>query len=707
MVRMRTKKIICTALVCGMCSGIMPINAYAANNEGVINGSNVNIRAEASTETKSLGKLQKGDVVEILESKNDWYKIKTKSGVTGYVAGWLINVNQSSTATISEDVVNIRSGAGTHFDRIAQCKKGDKVTIIATEGDWYQVKLGDGKIGYVANWLVTVNQTGSVNTATTPTPTPTPTPETPVVTPTPPVVAPAPPVVTPKPVSYQVVVTGDNVNLRKGPGINYDALASVDSGREFTVTGEVDDWQRVTYNGQEAWIANWLTSKKIPTTPLEKKEVILPLQDNKELMLTQAEPGIVYLGFKNIAEKDYKITTNGQTVQVKIESGNFVPKIHAIDNWGISTIDVSGQLVTIRFNGAIEVADKYQKDTNALSLTVKVAGSISQPSGKPPEKLPEKLPENNSAASYSGNVVMVKSMTPTEKTTALTLNIGAQSNYTVKESSATKLVVMISDASIGGGDTKFVAQQSAIGPISAVMAENVGNQVALTISLTNGSYCHLYRLDNTLYINGTAKNTANSQGLNGKTIVLDPGHGAIQSGGWTDPGAIGAVLGISDRDVGMAIAVKLKGLLEAQGAKVVMTHTGRTTLNLAGRAQVANDLKADAFISIHGNSNTKSSINGIEVYYYAPDSLPNIAAQRYVRNDLANKVKDGMVAASGRSGRALTSNLGVLRENIVPSILVEAGYLSNKEEEALLAQPAYLDKLATGICNGLVNYFNQ
>jgi N-acetylmuramoyl-L-alanine amidase len=151
-----------------------------------------------------------------------------------------------------------------------------------------------------------------------------------------------------------------------------------------------------------------------------------------------------------------------------------------------------------------------------------------------------------------------------------------------------------------------------------------------------------------------------------------------------------------EKDVNLSIASKLKTLLEQAGAKVVMTHTGSTDLTLAGRAEVANALKADIFVSIHANS-SDGGYSGHSTYYYAPSGHEILGAQRYSRQKLASLVQRELVKAGGRKDIGiLEANFAVLRETKVPSILVETGYLSDAEEERLLGNDGYRQQLAAG-----------
>ncbi|MDD2498554.1 MAG: N-acetylmuramoyl-L-alanine amidase [Desulfitobacteriaceae bacterium] len=188
--------------------------------------------------------------------------------------------------------------------------------------------------------------------------------------------------------------------------------------------------------------------------------------------------------------------------------------------------------------------------------------------------------------------------------------------------------------------------------------------------------------------------------INDKLIVIDPGHASIQPGGWSDPGAVGPN-NVYEKDVVLDIAYKVKQKLEAKGADVLLTRTGDTSLTLAGRAEVANKNNADAFVSIHTNANVSRSINGTSTYYYG-----GVPGQSETRKKLASAVQKELVnAIQRRDIGVLTANFAVLRFTQVPSILVETAFISNYEEEKLLADAGFRAKIAEGIANGIERYF--
>jgi N-acetylmuramoyl-L-alanine amidase len=186
----------------------------------------------------------------------------------------------------------------------------------------------------------------------------------------------------------------------------------------------------------------------------------------------------------------------------------------------------------------------------------------------------------------------------------------------------------------------------------------------------------------------------------GKTIVLDPGHASIQPGGWADPGAVGPS-NLYEKDVVLDIAQKVRSLLQAKGANVLMTRTGNTTLTLGGRADVANKNGADIFVSIHTNANTSRAINGTSTYFYG-----GVSGQYEARQKLAKSIQQELVkSAQRRNIGVLQASFAVLRYTKVPSVLVETAFISNYEEEKLLADPEFRQKLAQGIAQGIENYF--
>jgi len=190
-------------------------------------------------------------------------------------------------------------------------------------------------------------------------------------------------------------------------------------------------------------------------------------------------------------------------------------------------------------------------------------------------------------------------------------------------------------------------------------------------------------------------------GLKGKVIAIDPGHGG------TDVGAIGPD-NIQEKTITLAVSLKVKALLEQAGAKVVMTRTDDrdvfapndgATEELGARVDVGNKNNADVFVDIHVNSFANPQVSGTGTYYYRKTIYDKLLAQ---------SIQSGAVRAGGLNNRGIyPANFYVLKHTLMPSMLIELGFLSNQEEETLLNTPQLQQKLAQGIVSGLDNFFLQ
>ena len=191
-------------------------------------------------------------------------------------------------------------------------------------------------------------------------------------------------------------------------------------------------------------------------------------------------------------------------------------------------------------------------------------------------------------------------------------------------------------------------------------------------------------------------------GLKDKLIFLDPGHGG------SDPGAIGPAK-TREKDVTLAVARKVKALLEKAGAKVVLTReTDKDVFavnasgadELGARAATANrSAKSAVFISIHADSFSDRNVGGSSAFYFAKSNYDQMLAQNLQRS---------VAAAGGLQDRGTQSaNFFVLKRTRIPAALLELGFISNPAEEKFLTTPSVQDKFAQGIVGGLYNFFAQ
>ncbi|HMM05428.1 MAG TPA: N-acetylmuramoyl-L-alanine amidase [Clostridiales bacterium] len=198
--------------------------------------------------------------------------------------------------------------------------------------------------------------------------------------------------------------------------------------------------------------------------------------------------------------------------------------------------------------------------------------------------------------------------------------------------------------------------------------------------------------------------------LAGKVVAIDPGHGCYKTddANTMDDGNVGPS-GLLEKDVNLAVSLYLKAYLQASGATVVMTRSKDVgVMTLASRAATANDANADIFISVHCNASiTDSKKNGVITYYFGGNAATPVSATLLAkRKALAADVQNALVAENGSANLGTGSDgFTVLVKSTMPSVLVEIGYITNPEEEALLATAAYQQLCGKGIYKGVLKYF--
>ncbi|YAI83000.1 MAG: N-acetylmuramoyl-L-alanine amidase [cyanobacterium endosymbiont of Rhopalodia sterrenbergii] len=173
-------------------------------------------------------------------------------------------------------------------------------------------------------------------------------------------------------------------------------------------------------------------------------------------------------------------------------------------------------------------------------------------------------------------------------------------------------------------------------------------------------------------------------------VIIDPGHGG------KDPGAVG-LRGLQEKNVILPISLDVSRLLQEQGVQVKLTRNADYFVSLRGRADLANRVGADIFVSIHANAvgGNRSHINGMEVFYYGHQDLSEAIHRSIVRSI---NVDDRGV----KKGRFY-----VLRKSGMPASLVEVGFVTGTEDNRKLSDPAYRLKMAQAIAQGILDYIQQ
>lgn len=224
-------------------------------------------------------------------------------------------------------------------------------------------------------------------------------------------------------------------------------------------------------------------------------------------------------------------------------------------------------------------------------------------------------------------------------------------------------------------------------------------------------------------------------------IVIDAGHGG------EDPGALGSKA--KEKDITLEMALKVGKLIQDNCPDVTVYYTRKTDvfIPLYQRSKIANDKHADLFISIHCNASDNKTANGVETFVMglhktasnmevarkensamllendyqnkyegfnpnSPESyiIFSLYTSAYLNNSalLASKVQHNLLKITKfRDRQVQQAGFWVLHKVAMPSILIELGFISNKEEEAVLLSSASQKSMATAICNAFIEYKNQ
>lgn len=173
-------------------------------------------------------------------------------------------------------------------------------------------------------------------------------------------------------------------------------------------------------------------------------------------------------------------------------------------------------------------------------------------------------------------------------------------------------------------------------------------------------------------------------------IVIDPGHGG------NDPGAVSGTT--CEKDINLSIAKKVYEHLKYNNLSAKLTRSTDKYISLKERCKIANDANAILFLSIHVNSASSTSANGIETLIYSN----NVA-----NKNVGNAIHKPVISATKANDRGLKvrSDLYVLKHTSMKACLIETGFISNAAERSKLVLDSYQSTLAKSIAQGICNYF--
>ena len=196
--------------------------------------------------------------------------------------------------------------------------------------------------------------------------------------------------------------------------------------------------------------------------------------------------------------------------------------------------------------------------------------------------------------------------------------------------------------------------------------------------------------------------------VSGKTIVIDAGHGKPDEGAESSRGT-------TEAETNLKIALKLQNLLEQSGSSVILTRSDENAIydldaktlrqkkisDIHNRVKIGNESSADIFVSIHLNKIPQQQYDGWQTFYNA-----NSLEGQKLAVSIQNNLNDAIQKENNRIAKTI-DNIYIIKHVEIPITIVECGFLSNPNEEKLLLEDEYQNRLAWGIYNGIIDYFYE
>ncbi|MCH4825659.1 SH3 domain-containing protein [Planococcus halocryophilus] len=481
-----------------------------------------------------------------------------------------------------------------------------------------------------------------------------------------------------------VEITGTTVNVRSGPGLSYSVTGDLEQGQTASVVSKQGDWLEVRVDGQEGWIASWLTTTSGDAEKTTGQTAVSSV--NGLNVRSQPDLSAAVLTKMNAGDRAEVVSTAGEWIEINFRnSRGFVSKQYI--SFAEETVaPIETESTEEEKKTAISKVSSFEVVVNALNVRSKPdLSSKIQDTVQKGQVFP--------VLSMAGNWVEIE--LTKDKIGWVYAFHGQLSDQTVEtvQSDINESVVILTDGTnlrTAATTSSEVASRANAGDKLAVLAkQDDWYQVTLPDGKTAFVAEWVVSTEDA-FAKQQSETTVRKKGtLNGLTIVLDPGHGG------NDGGTVG-VRKTQEKELTLKTAEILSHHLNAAGAEVVMTRQSDTYVDLRTRVSGSHQAGADAFISIHYDATDDSSISGF-TSYYQHEYQKELA--EYLNSELGKKLtlKDRGVQQG---------NYLVLRENKQPAVLVELGFLSNFNEERVLTSKQFREQAALGLYTGIINYFD-
>ncbi|USD14414.1 SH3 domain-containing protein [Priestia megaterium] len=662
---MNKKHVMYTAVSSVLLSSSLLLNSIDADaaESAKVTATSLNVRATPSTSGAIVGKITKGNTVDIVDESKGWAKI-TYNGKEAWISSQYINKTQtnststanstSKSAVVNASSLNVRSSASTSASIVTNLPRNSKVTVLKESGSWSQIKTASGQTGWVASQYL---QAGSGSSA--------------------------PAKDSGSTTSKSAVVNASSLNVRSSASTSASIVTNLSRNAKVTVVKVSGSWSQIkTASGQTGWVASqYLQAGSGSSTP------------TNDSGSTSTKPAVVNASSLNVrssASTSASIVTNlsrnakvtvvkvsGSWSQIKTASGQ--------TGWVASQYLLASQYLQAGSGSSTPTNDSGSTSTkpavvNASSLNVRSSASTSA-------SIVTNLPRNAKVTvlKESGSWSQIKTASgKTGWVASQYLQTGSgQSSQTAQSIQITKASNLRTQPSLNAG---IIRVAKAGERFKKVNETNDWVQIQYSASQTAWVSKGLTAAaDSTT----SASLPSSSAALKDKIIVVDAGHGGY------DPGTSGK--SSIEKNLALTTAKLVASRLANAGANVFMTRSNDTFISLSGRVNVSEAKHADAFISIHYNASTTSSANGIASFYYSESKDKELA--KYIQESMAEN------APSMKDMGVRFGDYYVTRENNQRAVLLELGFLSNAHDEQIVSSNAYQQQISTGIYQGIARYF--
>ncbi|NLX02292.1 MAG: SH3 domain-containing protein [Syntrophomonadaceae bacterium] len=438
------------------------LSATAAT--GIINNNYVNVRSGPATTYNIVGRLDQGSSIEILGSKNDWYQIKTKQ-LNGWVKNDFINLQKEYSVKVTANGVNLRSGPGTTYNIVGSANNGDILTLLATRGDWYQVKTAGGSTAYInASFAQKTEKTAPAPSPSQPSPS------------------------TPSSGQQTTAPASAPVVIMDGSRLTFDVPPIIENGRTLVPLRAIFE----AMGASVSWDNNTRTAVAVRGTT----KVVLPIGSTRPTVNGQVWPLDVPAKIKNnrtLAPLRFvgeafggKVDWNNSTRTITITSPtDTVKKANTVIIQGNQTNLRSGPATTYDIIDTVNQGEKMpilaEKDgwyqVNCKGRAAWVAGWLVDLAWEENQTLPPEEPVEEPKPDKPGPGVIWLSFTKDESGLQIRMDSGAKLEADIKETS-TRVTYEFKDRQIEG--LYLVKQSLGSGEVKA-KARNEGDNTIVEI----------------------------------------------------------------------------------------------------------------------------------------------------------------------------------------------------------------------------------